>query len=113
AQGASCADRLLSPIVFTTPARLVEPDPWVGHLPFAYWLVSAMRPQSVVELGTHTGNSYSAFVHAVEITGLSTSASCVAIDTWSGDPQSGYYGDEVFQEWSRFHDQRFGRFSRL
>src|SRR5262245_33305730 len=33
------------------PSRLVSPAPWIGHIPFALWLVEALRPQVVVELG--------------------------------------------------------------
>src|SRR4051794_21305918 len=46
------------------PARLVEPSAWLGHVPFALWLVAAIRPRIIVELGVHTGNSYCAFLQA-------------------------------------------------
>ena len=53
----SVSELLLRPIVFTRPIRLVDPTSWVPHIPFAFWLVDALRPRTVVELGTHTGNS--------------------------------------------------------
>ena len=38
---------------------------------------------------------------------------CFAVDTWEGDSQAGYYGDEVFRELSDFHDKSYGEFSEL
>src|SRR5262245_66166581 len=71
--------------------HLVEPDAWVAHIPFAFWLVAALRPRRLVEMGTHSGNSYCAFAQAVDRLGLSTA--CFAIDTWRGDAYSGHYGE--------------------
>jgi GT2 family glycosyltransferase len=107
----SASELLLRPIAFTRPLRLVEPTSWVPHIPFAFWLIEALRPRTVVELGTMSGNSFSAFAQAVQILGLE--AACYAIDTWKGDPHTSFYGDDVFQEWSTFHDPHFGAFSRL
>src|SRR6478672_1923075 len=107
----SVSELLLRPIVFTRPMRLVEPTSWVPHIPFAFWLIDALRPRTVVELGTHSGNSFSAFAQAVQVLGLESA--CYAVDTWKGDEHSGVYGEEVFQEWSSFHDPHFGSFSRL
>ena len=98
-------------MVFTRPIRLVEPTSWVPHIPFAFWLIDALRPRTVVELGTHSGNSFSAFAQAVQILGLESA--CYAVDTWKGDPHTSSYGEDVFQEWSTFHDPHFGTFSRL
>jgi hypothetical protein len=108
---ASIEPRLLRPVVFGRPQRLAWPPSWATHIPFAFWVVDAMRPRTFVELGTHTGVSYSAFAQAVQTLGLTTA--CYAIDTWEGDAQAGYYGDDVFAEWSAFHDRQFGGFSRL
>ena len=74
--------------------------------------MDALRPRTLVELGTHSGLSYSAFAQAVQALGIDTS--CYAIDTWKGDEHAGFYGGEkVFAEWSAFHDRYFGGFSRL
>ena len=81
------------------------------HIPFAFWLIDALRPRTVVELGTHTGVSYSAFAQAVQILGLDTAT--YAVDTWKGDHQAGFYDEDVFKEWSSFHDHHFSAFSRL
>src|SRR4051794_32903771 len=93
------------------PARLVEPSGWLGHVPFALWLVGALEPRMIVELGVHTGNSYCAFLQAVHRLGLD--ARCFGIDHWQGDEHAGHYGDEVYQELLAYHDGRYGKFSRL
>jgi hypothetical protein len=64
-----------------------------------------------VELGTHSGVSFSAFCHAVLESGFATR--CHAVDTWRGDAHAGEYDEEVFQEFQRFHDERFATFSTL
>jgi hypothetical protein len=74
-------------------------------------VVAALKPTTLVELGTHTGNSYSAFCQTVQSLQLNTA--CFAVDTWRGDTHAGEYGDEVFTDYSSFHDQHFGAFSRL
>jgi hypothetical protein len=107
----SSGELLLRSIVFTRPVRLVDPPSWVPHIPFAFWLIDALRPSTVVELGTHTGVSYSAFAQAVQMLGLDTAT--YAVDTWKGDHQAGFYDEDVFKEWSSFHDLHFSAFSRL
>ena len=102
---------LLRPILFAEPDRLVAPGAWAGHLPFAFWLVDVLRPRVLVELGVHSGNSYCGFCQAVATLALPTA--CYGIDTWHGDPQAGFYGEEVFAELRRWHDRRYSSFSRL
>jgi len=96
---------------FWVPDRTGVLSAWWGHVPFGHWLVAAMRPGLVVELGTHTGVSYAAFCRAVAELSLPTH--CVAVDTWQGDPQSGLYGEAVFEEFQAWHDSRQPGFSRL
>jgi Methyltransferase domain len=91
--------------------RLVEPDAWAAHIPFAFWIVAALRPRLLVELGTHAGNSYLAFCQAVRNLGLTTA--CFAVDTWKGDVQTGFYDEDIYDELVRYHDPRYGAFSRL
>lgn len=76
------------------PAHFV-PSAWVQHAPFAYWLVSALQPRSIVELGTHNGFSF--FVLAEAVKRLDIECSVHAVDSWEGDDHAGFYGQEVFE----------------
>ena len=84
---------------------------WWQHVPFAHWVVCAAQPRTLVELGTHNGVSYSAFCEAVVRAKLATR--CYAIDTWRGDTHAGTYGEEIFENLQRFHDDRYAAFSVL
>jgi len=94
-----------------TPVSLQYPDAWVGHLPFAAWLVRQLKPSQFVELGTHSGNSYFAFCQAVQEHGLQTR--CYAVDSWEGDEHAGQYAQEVFEAVDEHNRTLYSRFSRL
>ena len=94
-----------------SPDRVTSITSWHRHIPFAFAIVRMLRPSTLVELGTHCGDSYSAFCQATRACDLQTK--CFAVDTWEGDSQAGYYGDEVFRELSEFHDASYGEFSKL
>lgn len=102
---------LLNETLLLPAARLSQPDSWCGHIPFGMWLLEGIRPQILVELGTHTGNSYFSFCQSVQKNDLSTH--CYAIDTWEGDSQAGYYGDDVFSDVAHYNDEHYSAFSRL
>ena len=97
--------------LFWEPTRLVTPDPWSGHLPFAFWLIKAVKPETFVELGTHSGNSYFAFCQA--LAAMPTPGRAFAVDTWKGDDHSGPYGEEVFADVTAFNDAHYSSFSTL
>ena len=99
------------PIVFTEPERAVHPPSWLDNTPFAFWIIDALRPSVFVELGSHSGNSYASFAQAVQMLGLPTA--CYSVDTWRGDPHAGFFAEQVFEDWSAYHDRRFSTFSRL
>lgn len=102
---------LVNDSVLLPPRRLSEPDAWVGHIPFALWIVEQTAPRLLVELGCHSGNSYFAFCQAVQANGLGTH--CYAVDTWLGDAQAGYYEEEVYQSVLEYNTRQYGEFSRL
>ncbi|RDI74261.1 Glycosyl transferase family 2 [Gaiella occulta] len=104
--------RFVSPISFLYPERLAgAPSAWIPHVPFAFWLVEALRPSSIVELGTHTGVSYFAFCQAVQHLGLDTR--CRAIDSWLGDEHAGYYGEDIYEDVRAYNDAHYSKFSEL
>jgi len=84
---------------------------WTEHTPFAAWLVAAMAPRVLVELGTHRGVSYMAFCQAARR--LPAPARCFAIDTWEGDGHAGAYGNEVFDAVSAVNAARYPDISTL
>ena len=71
---------LTSRMLATAPVRVVEPDPWLAHTPFAMWLVEALSPDTIVELGTHSGNSFCAMAQAAHSLELPTSLVAVEPD---------------------------------
>ncbi len=104
-------DPLKYPSAFIKPRRVTFSTPWLDNIPFAFAVLEAHRPDVFVELGAHTGISYCAFCQGVEALGLPTK--CYAVDTWAGDEQAGYYGDEIYKDLSDHHDPLYGSFSKL
>ena len=100
----------LNTSMFMKPQHLA-PSSWIGHLPFAGWIVEELKPAVVVELGTHNGTSYLGFCQAVQENDLPTK--CFAVDTWQGDEQAGNYGEEVYESLRAAHDGHYAGFSQL
>lgn len=98
------------PICLATPHRLKRRS-WQEHIPFGMFLVDVLRPNTLVELGTHYGDSYCGFCQAVKELQLATR--CYAVDTWRGDAHAGFYGPEVLADLREHHDPRYGEFSSL
>ncbi|MBB3807987.1 glycosyltransferase family 2 protein [Pseudochelatococcus contaminans] len=73
--------------------------------------METLRPQLLVELGTHTGFSYFSFCQAVQQLRLPTR--CYAVDTWEGDEHAGFYGEEVFATVNAINEEHYKSFSQL
>jgi len=84
---------------------------WAEHAPFASWLIDAARPRTVLELGTHNGFSFFAMAEAARRLGLPTVLT--AIDSWVGDDQAGFYGEEVFHEVTAIAERDYPGATRL
>lgn len=108
--GENLSDEVLNKSLFMHPLSLPS-STWLGHIPFAAWLVAVLRPEVLVELGAYRGASYLAFCQAVAENQLSTK--CAAVDTWLGDKHSGFYGDDIFNRFKEMHDRYYTSFSRL
>lgn len=94
-----------------TPRSLLSPNGWVGHLPFAAWVIQQVCPEIFVELGTHSGNSYFSFCQSVVQNSLPTR--CYAVDTWQGDEHAGEYEERIFKGVDVHNQALYARFSRL
>lgn len=84
---------------------------WVGHINFAYYLISAMEPTVIVELGTHGGASYFTFCDSIKDNNLGTKS--YAIDTWQGEDHAGKYSNEVYDFVANKNHESFSNFSFL
>jgi len=91
--------------------EFVETSGWIEHVPFAFWVIQAHRPRSLVELGSHRGISYFAFCQAVKELGLQTR--CHAVDTWEGDSQAGYYESDIHRSVVERNTRHYADFSTL
>jgi hypothetical protein len=95
---------------FQAPEYL-EPSAWTEHVPFAFWLIDALRPGVLAELGVHYGTSYFAFCQEIRRQGLSARA--WGVDSWKGDAHAGFYGEEVWEMVSRHNARSYPAFSTL
>ena len=102
--------QIITPFAMGNVENLPE-SAWLGHLPFARWLIEAMRPRKVVELGTHRGASFLAFCQAMAE--LDLDGEVHAIDTWEGDEHAGFYGDEIYQSVLALMSDQLSRVGRL
>jgi Methyltransferase domain len=93
------------------PKSIQLPNAWVGHMPFAAWVIRELTPNIFVELGTHSGNSYFSFCQS--ITDSDSATQCFAVDTWQGDEHAGQYQDEVFDAVNAHNISNYAKFSQL
>jgi hypothetical protein len=91
--------------------QYMPPSGWRGHAPFAFWLIEAFEPKTLVELGTHHGYSYFCFCEQIKSLALPTR--CVAIDTWQGDEHAGFYPESVFKMVEARNAANYSNFSTL
>jgi len=98
-------------VFFWPPSRVGVMSAWWGHVPFAHWFVAALRPSTIVELGTHNGVSFAAFCEAVQREKIP--AKCFAVDTWQGDAHAGMYGEQIYTDLAHFTSAHYGAFAEL
>lgn len=79
---------------------------WAGHKRFGYDLIRNVKPQTIVELGTHKGTSFFSFCQAVK--DAYYDANLFSIDTWQGDEHAGVYNERVFKEVNEIKEKYYG-----
>ena len=84
---------------------------WSPHVAFAFDLIADFRPRMLVELGTHSGESYFAFCQSAQENHVP--ATCYAVDTWKGDAQCGFYPEDVYADVFRHNQEFYSDFSYL
>jgi predicted O-methyltransferase YrrM len=84
---------------------------WVDHLPFGYDLIAALRPETLVELGTQTGVSYFCFCQAAREQGVELAA--FAVDTWRGDAHTAAYDESIWESVRAHNAAEYADFSTL
>ena len=89
----------------------IAPSSWWQHVPIAHWLTCELKPEIVVELGTHYGVSFFGFCEAAEA--FSRKSFIYAVDTWEGDAHAGEYNENVFQQVQEEASRRHKLRSRL
>ena len=100
----------LSTAAFTKP-HYTAVSAWLDHAPFAFWLMDALKPKRLAELGSHNGYSFFTFCQAAK--GLELDIECFAVDLWGGDEHAGFYGDDVFQRVWNHNEAHYASFARL
>ena len=89
----------------------IAPSSWWQHVPIAHWLTCELKPEIVVELGTHYGVSFFGFCEAAEA--FSSNTFIYAVDTWEGDAHAGEYNDDVFNKVQREANRKHKSRTRL
>lgn len=83
---------------------------WLPHGPLGIWLVNALRPRRIVELGTHDGFSYFSFCRAVEENRIAAAcAAFVTCDEWAHDNK---YTEYIYEKLKR-KNTKFEKFSKI
>lgn len=99
----------LNQSAFVQP-HCLSPGVATGHIPFGAWLIEALNPRVLVELGTFHGESYLAFCQTVNDCNMRTK--CFAAGPWQVADRPIEFQDDIFQTLSR-QNEAHASFSRL
>ncbi len=89
----------------------IAPSAWWEHVPIAHWLIAKLKPETVVELGTHYGVSFFAFCQASKEYG--TGSYIYAVDSWLGDEHAGDYDVDIYHQVLAHQRTHYGQISSL
>lgn len=98
---------LLQPLTLAEPGWPLRADGWQEHIPFAFFLLSALRPKVFLELSKQLGDSYLAFCQASQSLELAvTGQARFALP-------DGVEQAKRQAELRTYHDTHFSAFSQL
>lgn len=103
-------NNMTSLTVLQMPDRMVD-SAWLGHIPFAMWVVQELIPKVTVELGVHNGASLCAMLQAAS--NLNQNGRFFGVDSWVGDVHSGDHLPNVYWDLRSFQLQRYRSNSEL
>mgnify|MGYP000728271193 CR=1 FL=1 len=92
--------------ILSRPLYLAQSN-WLEHIPFAFWLMEALKPSGFVELGSDCGASYFAFCQAAAR--LEIDIDSYAIGDWPDTPE----GRAHFNALSQYNEGHYAAFSRI
>ena len=104
-------NEILSNASFWLPRSQGQASRWAEHIPFAFWLVKAVKPATIVQLGARPGDAYFAFCEAVQRTAIG--AQCRAVDTRKNEPGFMAVCEEVDRRLFENDNQPYRDFSVL
>lgn len=87
--------------------ELLEYAPWSDLRNFAYDFISFFQPERLVELGSHYGCSFFAFVQAAKDFSLAIELN--AVDTWEGDEFTKKYDNSVYELFKRTVNEYYSK----
>ncbi len=88
-----------------------SPSARTEHVPFAFWIVDALKPRVYVELGVDYGMFYFACCQMAVEKRMETR--CYAVDTWRCDEHAGFCSDEIFRQVDEHNRLNYSAFSSL
>lgn len=83
---------------------------WHKHSPFAFWLISKLKPETIVELGVHNGFSFFVFCQAGKR--YRGKKMFYAIDHWEGDDHAGYFENYIYEKFI-LHQKKYKKISTV
>ena len=100
----------LSDVVFDTP-RFSSQSEWSVHVPFAFWLMSQLKPRRFLELGSHSGVSYFAVCQAVLDQNLK--CACSAVGSWADTGGKLLASEQEFRTVEAYNQGMYSAFSKI
>jgi GT2 family glycosyltransferase len=89
---------------------------WNGHKALVFMLLSYLRPNVFVELGSHNGDSFFTFCHAAkllsDIDETYNDYFFYPVDSWEGEEHAGIYESDVYRDFIKYNNENFSVFSR-